>query len=158
MLATLVNANRGCRGFSYSHKPVAGDTSVATTNRQAVRQSNASGFVVNLSGDNLNEADELSDLATGPVVVVLDAVGGIRHNVVTLAGRKVARSQAVPQCIATRLRPNRAVCVNARTARQSLASLLTGTAKRPLPPLHARNWPINHVSWVRPACVVDSDQ
>ena len=85
-LAKLVNANTGKRGFTYTHKTVAGDSDNARANRQAIREANDGGFTINLSANNLAHADELSDLDIGPVVVVMprDAV-----NTVTPAGRKV---------------------------------------------------------------------
>jgi len=66
--------NRG--GYTYTHYsplPVKGKVApaVAEHNRQVIRDMNAQGFVVNLSGDNLEHADELADLGIGPVVTVL---------------------------------------------------------------------------------------
>jgi len=72
-LAELVDANEGKRGWTYTHKPVVGDGNLETCNRAAVRQANERGFTVNLSADNLSEADELKAADCGPVVVVLPA-------------------------------------------------------------------------------------
>ena len=66
-LRDLVSANSGKRGFTYTHKPV--ETNSA--NAALVAESNANGFTVNLSADNLSEADDLKALNIGPVVVVL---------------------------------------------------------------------------------------
>lgn len=63
----LVTANRGKRGFTYTHKPATGD------NAALIAQANESGFAVNLSADNLSEADSLAEMGIGPVVVVLPA-------------------------------------------------------------------------------------
>lgn len=63
----LVVANRGKRGFTYTHKPATGD------NAALIAQANESGFAVNLSADNLSEADSLAAMGIGPVVVVLPA-------------------------------------------------------------------------------------
>jgi hypothetical protein len=93
-LASLVEANNGRRGFTYTHKPVSGDTAIATANRAAIARANVDGFTINFSADTLSEADELSDLGVGPVVVVLDAVEGIRGDTVTPAGRKVSTCPA----------------------------------------------------------------
>jgi hypothetical protein len=81
-LALLVKANKGKRGFTYTHKPL--DTQAE---RDAIRDANKGGFTVNLSGNNLDHADTLVDLAIAPVVVVLphDATS----NTVTPKGRKV---------------------------------------------------------------------
>lgn len=64
-LAALTQANKGKRGFTYTHKPMTPD------NASAVASAVANGFTINLSADNLNEADELSALAIGPVVTIL---------------------------------------------------------------------------------------
>jgi hypothetical protein len=83
-LAQLVNANRGKRGFTYTHKPT------TKNNAGAIRYANANGFTVNLSANNLGDADRLAELGIGPVVVVLpDTVQG-NTSVTTPAGRKVA--------------------------------------------------------------------
>jgi hypothetical protein len=68
----LVKANRGKRGFTYSHKPVLDRQSpYAAANRAIIAAANRDGFTVNLSADNLAHADELAALAIAPVVVVL---------------------------------------------------------------------------------------
>lgn len=64
-LQKLVEANQGKRGFTYTHKPPTG------SNGQAIKSANAQGFTVNLSADNLAEADEFFSLGTAPVCVVL---------------------------------------------------------------------------------------
>jgi len=86
-LAQLVNANEGKRGWTYTHKPVTGDGNLETCNRAAVRDANARGFTVNLSADNLAEADELKNADCGPVVVVLPV--GSPLAMTTPAGNKV---------------------------------------------------------------------
>ena len=87
MLAELVDANEGKRGWTYTHKPVVGDGNEATCNRAAVRAANARGFTINLSADNLSEADELKTADCGPVVVVLPADAPLAMS--TPAGHKV---------------------------------------------------------------------
>ena len=47
-LGRLVAANKGRRGFTYTHKPT------TTANLAAIKQANAGGFTINLSGNNLN--------------------------------------------------------------------------------------------------------
>lgn len=64
-LKQLVAANSGKRGFTYTHKPVDNEN-----NRQAIAHANANGFTINLSADNLTEADELKALNIGPVVTI----------------------------------------------------------------------------------------
>lgn len=70
-LAQLVDANRGKRGFTYTHKPCTGDDNQATANRSAVRFASGHGFTVNLSANSLRHADTLAALDAGPVVAVV---------------------------------------------------------------------------------------
>jgi hypothetical protein len=88
-LRQLVAANTGKRGFTYTHKPMH-----VAANRVSVKHANEHGFTVNLSADTLAEADELAALNIAPVVVVLDAKEGERHDVTTPEGRKVATCPA----------------------------------------------------------------
>ena len=66
-LSQLVRANGTRRGFTYTHKPA------TRSNLAAIQAANKAGFTINLSADNLREADTLSDTGAGPVVVVLPA-------------------------------------------------------------------------------------
>lgn len=70
-LARLVEANRGKRGFSYTHKPVGPSHWQHVANARAVERANRGGLTINLSADSLDEADALADLGIGPVTVVL---------------------------------------------------------------------------------------
>ncbi len=91
MLEHLVKANRGKRGFTYTHKPVISkhaSDNVAYLNADAVAYANDHGFTVNLSANDLRHADELAGLEIGPVVVVLPA--DQTAATVTPQGRKVA--------------------------------------------------------------------
>jgi hypothetical protein len=81
-LQLLVKANRGKRGFTYTHKPLRD-----SAERDAIAQANKGGFTVNLSGNNLDHADSLADMAIAPVVVVLPS--DATQNTVTPKGRKV---------------------------------------------------------------------
>jgi hypothetical protein len=85
-LYSLVKANRGKRGFTYSHKPVIGDGPQVKLNREAIAVANREGFTINLSADTLTEADQLAALNIGPVVVV---VARDAENHSTPEGRKV---------------------------------------------------------------------
>jgi hypothetical protein len=74
-------ANRGRRGFTYTHyRPTA-------VNQLAIHSANRLGFTVNLSAETLAQADAYADLGIAPVAVVLP------HNATqstrTLAGRQV---------------------------------------------------------------------
>ncbi len=79
-LGQLVAANQGKRGFTYSHHRDA--ASLAW-----IKHANAWGFTVNLSANDLRDADALADTDAGPVVVVLPSTQ--TENTVTPAGRKV---------------------------------------------------------------------
>jgi hypothetical protein len=79
-LGQLVAANRGKRGFTYSHHR--DRASLAW-----IRHANEWGFTVNLSANDLRDADYLADTGAGPVVVVLPSTQS--QNTVTPAGRRV---------------------------------------------------------------------
>ena len=81
-LALLVKANKGRRGFTYTHKPLTTDKDKA-----AIYAANRAGFTVNLSGNDLDHADTLADMAIALVVVVLPH--DTTKNTVTPKGRKV---------------------------------------------------------------------
>ena len=79
-LGQLVAANTGKRGFTYSHHRDA-----ASINW--IRHANAWGFTVNLSANDIQDADTLADHAAGPVVVVLPSTQ--TTNTTTPKGRAV---------------------------------------------------------------------
>jgi len=79
-LGQLVAANQGRRGFTYTHHRDA--ASLAW-----VKHANAWGFTVNLSANDLSDADALAETGAGPVVVVLPSTQ--TENTETPAGRKV---------------------------------------------------------------------
>jgi len=79
-LGEIVAANIGRRGFTYTHYRDA--ASLAW-----IRHANAWGFTVNLSANDLVDADMLSDTGAGPVVVVLSS--GASANTTTPTGRRV---------------------------------------------------------------------
>lgn len=78
----LVQANKGRRGFTYTHYPMDD-----TGNQHVVRFANDNGFTVNLSADTLADADRLADLGIAPVVTLLPI--DQTDNTVTPAGRRV---------------------------------------------------------------------
>lgn len=86
-LETLVQANRGKRGFTYSHKPILGSGNLETTNRASIRWANREGFTVNLSGNTPAHADALADADAGPVVCLLPE--GAPLTSATPKGRKI---------------------------------------------------------------------
>jgi hypothetical protein len=85
-LRALVAANTGRRGFTYTHYRPDG------ANAEAIREANASGFVVNLSANSLAHADELAKTGAGPVVTLLPENAG--PHAVTPEGRKVVTCPA----------------------------------------------------------------
>jgi len=64
LLGQLVRANRGKRGFTYTHKPMTVDNLVL------VRDATQNGFTINASASSLAEADTLMDLGLQVVAVV----------------------------------------------------------------------------------------
>ena len=80
-LGKLVKANRGRKGFTYTHKPM------TETNQEPVRSANELGFTINLSANNPTHADTLADLDIGPVVTLLPEHGPRRSY--TPAGRPI---------------------------------------------------------------------
>jgi hypothetical protein len=78
----LVEANKGKKGFTYTHH-----TMDLYTNRIIVSGANDEGFTVNLSANNLDHADNLKALNIGPIVVVLPE--SQTKNLKTPAGNKV---------------------------------------------------------------------
>lgn len=83
LVQSLVKANTGKRGFTYTHHNVL----QSEANRETVKQANADGFTINLSGNNLAHADMLADLGIAPVVAVVPVTQ--TANTVTPKGRKV---------------------------------------------------------------------
>jgi len=79
-LGQLVAANQGRRGFTYTHHR--DRASLAW-----VKHANDWGFTVNLSANDLHDADALAETGAGPVVVVLPSTQ--TQNTETPAGRKV---------------------------------------------------------------------
>ena len=79
-LGELVAANAGKRGFTYSHHRDAASI-------DWIRHANAWGFTVNLSANDLHDADYLAEQNAGPVVVVLPSTQN--ENTKTPAGRPV---------------------------------------------------------------------
>ncbi|HUU88931.1 MAG TPA: hypothetical protein VMX17_14445 [Candidatus Glassbacteria bacterium] len=87
VLKLLVEANKGKRGFTYTHKPVLGHS--FGDNRKAIKYCNDNGFAVSLSSVGLKQADRLFDLGIAPVVVVLPELFA-KKEFITPKGRKGA--------------------------------------------------------------------
>lgn len=69
-LCELVRANRGRRGFTYTHKPLSLD------NVQAIRLANERGFTINVSANSLEDADAKARYALPLVAVVPESAPG----------------------------------------------------------------------------------
>lgn len=81
-LQAMAEANRGRRGFTFTHKRLE-----APGELEAVAAANAAGFTINLSADTLEQADERAQLGVGPVAVVVPT--GAPRKLRTPAGRPV---------------------------------------------------------------------
>jgi len=92
-MSKLVAANKGKRGFTYTHYEARQTIANGPTNNAVIKLANENGFTVNLSANNLEHADELADLDIGPVVVVLPADHN-KRNVNTPGGRNVVTCPA----------------------------------------------------------------
>lgn len=88
LLTDLVISNMGRKGFTYTHKPPH-----VAENASAIAFANRNGFTVNLSADDLAEADALAELEIAPVVTLLPAEQ--MTNTKTPAGRTVVVCPAV---------------------------------------------------------------
>lgn len=93
MLIELVEANRGKRGFTYTHKPVRN----RGLNNAIVRWANQNGFTINLSSNDLTEADRLAELDIGPVVTLLPSNAAKNETLETPDGRTVVPCPATYQ-------------------------------------------------------------
>lgn len=82
-LVQLVQANKGKRGFTYTHYDTIGNG----LNRAQVKFANANGFTINLSGNDVNHADKLKALGIAPVVVLMPR--DAEKVTITPAGNKV---------------------------------------------------------------------
>ncbi len=68
-LDCLVAANDNKQGFTYTHFDVINNEN----NCEAVKSANDNGFTINLSANDLEHADQLSETNAGPVTVVVPA-------------------------------------------------------------------------------------
>lgn len=81
----LIKANKGKRGFTYTHYDALGNDN----NAEIIAQANKAGFTVNLSANNLDHADKLAALNIAPVAVVLPSTVHGNVKLATPEGRKV---------------------------------------------------------------------
>jgi len=104
-LAGLVKANKGKRGFTYTHHRVIDHKG----NREAVRDANKRGFTINLSGNNPAHADKLASLGIAPVVTILpqeyqktkkESLSDYKKRLASLP-KKTPQGRAIAVCPAT---------------------------------------------------------
>lgn len=134
-LAMLVSANRGRRGFTFTHYEVEGIWNFG--NARAVSSANRHGFTVNLSSESLEEADALMDLNDAewlaPVCVLLPSDAPVR--IKTPGGRRVvvcpAELHAAVMCASCQLcaNPRRKSVVGFRAHGQAKA-IVSEVARR----------------------------
>ena len=85
-LSQLVAANKGKKGFTYTHYD-------PKKNASAIRNANRRGFRVNLSANDIGQADEYKALGVGPVVVIV--AEGVTQAFRTPNGHRVVVCPAV---------------------------------------------------------------
>lgn len=68
MLKKMVKANAGKRGYAYTHK-----NPNIPRNANLIKYANTHGFTINLSSNNVLQADEYLKLNVGPVVTLIPA-------------------------------------------------------------------------------------
>lgn len=120
-LGQLVAANKGRRGFTFTHKHVSHD------NRLAIREANRKGFTINLSAESLDEADELASWEVGPVAVVLPSdapdvrvrTAGGRHVIVCPEQRGILTCATCALCAI----PTRKAIIGFRAHGQAVAAV-----------------------------------
>lgn len=122
-MVELVTANKGKRGFTYTHHlPEKGK------NAELIQKANRAGFTVNLSGDNLTHADELVDSDIAPVTVVLPHTVHGNEKLETPKGRRVVVCPATYRedisCATCQL------CASAKADRPIVGFPAHGTAKK----------------------------
>lgn len=84
-LDRIARANRGRRGFTYTHKPLTPD------NAAAIQSANDRGFTINLSADNAGAADNLARFGFPVVVIIPDDAPKVTR---TPRGRKIVHCPA----------------------------------------------------------------
>lgn len=76
-LEQLIKANKGKRGFTYTHYDTLSVVGTfdenfnAHVNRDVIKEANEKGFTINLSGNDIAHADKLKALDIAPVVVLM---------------------------------------------------------------------------------------
>lgn len=118
----LVHANRGRRGFTFTHYPL------TIHNVCIIRASNVMGFTINISCDSVAQADQVTDDEPDlPLVAMLPSTEK-RHSFYTPKGRKVvvcpATYRSEMNC------SNCAICYESRKNRAIIGFPAHGTKKK----------------------------
>jgi len=114
-LNAIVEANKGKRGFTYTHKPL------NEKNELIIRSANEKGFTINISKETLSEVDSIKEMGL-PVVVVLPKdtpIDGLIKTITTPKGNKVL---ICPQ----QINPNTVTCANCGLCANSKRSYAIG--------------------------------
>lgn len=119
-LAQITDANRGRRGFGFTHYDP-----LIPHNARAIARANAGGFTLNLSANNLDHADELARLKIAPVVTVLP--DSLNDHLKTNESRHVSICPAVQTAGMTCARCG--ICATQRRAIIGFPAHGTGKAK-----------------------------
>lgn len=133
-LRKLLEANRGKRGFTYTHY-----SPLVAENKAAISEAVESGFTVNLSGNSLKHADWLAELGIAPVVTLLpsDVDGAKTPTLKTPGGRTVT------VCPATYCSDivcmNCGICASSSPSRAVVGFPAHGTSKRKVNDLLSRD-------------------
>lgn len=84
-VSDLVNANRGKRGFTYTHYPM------NRKNARVVRTANNSGFTINVSANNIGQAIKYHKRGLPTVTIVSESEHGTEWRKITRAGVDVVQ-------------------------------------------------------------------
>jgi hypothetical protein len=87
-LEQLAEANKGKKGFTYTHHVVEGNSSIAIHNREHIRRAVEMGFSINLSANSPSHADILFDLGVAPVTTLIPSSTSYKTSE-TPSGRKI---------------------------------------------------------------------
>lgn len=158
MLGLLVGANKGRKGFTYTHKDPRNPN-----NAKAIASANKKGFTINLSSNNVEQADEYLALGIAPVVTLIpDDYGNDSVTTERAQGNKVVKKTVkvwkqtrtpggarVVQCPAEYSAVSCATCGGAqgplcrRAGRQFVVGFTThGSAKRKASDVARRGLPV----------------
>jgi hypothetical protein len=115
-LIELVAANKGKRGFTYTHYL---PETATDDNAKAIQYANQNGFTVNLSANSITEADKLAAWGIGPVTVVLPSTN-------TAKSFKTPAGNTVTVCPATM--SDKVTCASCQLCAKAQRKVIIGFA------------------------------